>query len=109
MDSISEVRDYIIVFGTILITIFILLTTILSCIVFLRVKNLLNYINNSISEIDAVKNKIVDAVPKPFQNIVNGALSIKTIVDSLARRNKITKKRYSKSKKNTSSKGGRNV
>ena len=49
MISISELRDYIIVFGTILVTIFIFSTTILSYVIFKRLKKILNYVDNSIS------------------------------------------------------------
>tara|TARA_B110000438_G_scaffold132814_1_gene128812 strand:+ start:3134 stop:3472 length:339 start_codon:yes stop_codon:yes gene_type:complete len=112
MISISELRDYVIVFGAITITILIMITTIFSYVIFKRLRKVLNYIDSSISEIDSVKNKIVEVVPKPFKNIVSGALSVKAIIDSLTKKNKSKKgesKKSSKVKKNKSKKGDNNV
>ena len=109
MISISELRDYIIVFGTILVTIFIFSTTILSYVIFKRLKKILNYVDNSISEIDSVKNKIIEVVPKPFQNIVSGAISVRAIINSLTNKKKGQAEKSPKVKKNKSKQGDKNV
>ncbi len=103
--DIALLRDILIIIG--IISGFILLLTgiILILIIFIRVKRIIRYIEGSISEIDSLRNKIKEAVPKPLSDIINGALTIKKFTNSLIKKN-ISKKKV-KAKKGKKSKKGK--
>ena len=83
---IAEIRDYIIIFGIIFSLIFLSVSTILTIVIFVKIKRILNYIENSLTGLDTFKNKIKETLPKPFANIINGALTVKKIMDSATRK-----------------------
>jgi len=96
---VTEIRDYIIIFGIILSLIFLSISTILTIVIFVKIKKILNYIENSLTEIDTFKNKIKETVPKPFANIINGTLTVKKIMDSITRKRDSKKESKKGSKK----------
>jgi cell shape-determining protein MreC len=103
--DIALLRDILIIFGIISGFILFLTGIILVLIIFVRVKRIIRYIESSISEIDSLRNKIKEAVPKPFSDIINGALTIKKFTNSLTK--KSANKKKVKTKKEESSKKGK--
>ncbi len=91
--TIASIRDILIIFGIISSFIFLFTTTILILIIFIRVKKIIGYIEGSINEIDSLKNKIKETVPKPFASIINGALTLKKFTDSVSKRSKNKRKK----------------
>jgi hypothetical protein len=101
--SIALLRDILIILGIISGLMILLTSTILLVIIFVRVKRIISYIEGSISEIDSLKNKIKESVPKPLSDIINGVITIKKFTESLAQKSKknkkVTKRKSSKKKK----------
>tara|TARA_Y100000817_G_scaffold254849_1_gene207896 strand:- start:105 stop:416 length:312 start_codon:yes stop_codon:yes gene_type:complete len=93
--DIALLRDILIIFGIISGFIFLLTALILLLIIFIRVKKIIRYIEGSINEIDSLRTKIKESVPKPLSDIINGVLTIKKFTESLTK--KVNKKKKTKS------------
>ena len=93
--DIALLRDILIIFGIISGFIFLLTSLILLLIIFIRVKKIIRYIEGSINEIDSLRTKIKESVPKPLSDIINGVLTIKKFTESLTK--KVNKKKKTKS------------
>ena len=109
MDTLITIRDSIIIFGTIIAVAFLTVMTILTTIIFIKIRRILNFIESSIVEIGTVKNKISETIPKPFINIVNGVLAVKGFVDTLLKTDKSKKKKKTSKNKKNKKKGEENV
>ena len=96
--SIALLRDILIIFGIISGFIFLLTALILLLIIFIRVKKIIRYIEGSINEIDSLRTKIKESVPKPLSDIINGVLTIKKFTESLTKKTKKKKKTKSSRK-----------
>tara|TARA_B100001996_G_scaffold358515_1_gene323151 strand:+ start:398 stop:724 length:327 start_codon:yes stop_codon:yes gene_type:complete len=96
--DIALLRDILIIFGIISVFVLLLTSTILIIMIFIRVIRIIRYIESSISEIDSLRNKVKEAVPKPLSDIINGALTIKKFTDSLTKKKKIKKGKIKKGK-----------
>ena len=97
--DIALLRDILIIFGIISGFIFLLTALILLLIIFIRVKKIIRYIEGSINEIDSLRTKIKESVPKPLSDIINGFLTIKKFTDSLTKKAKKKKNNKTKSSK----------
>ena len=95
--DIALLRDILIIFGIISGFIFLLTALILLLIIFIRVKKIIRYIEGSINEIDSLRTKIKESVPKPLSDIINGVLTIKKFTESLTNISK--KKKTNSSRK----------
>ena len=80
---IEEIRDFIIIIGVTISLLMLLISTILILIIFLKVRRLVNYIENSIEDISSIRKKIKDTIPKPISSILDGAITVKTVIDKL--------------------------
>ena len=96
--DIALLRDILIIFGIISGFIFLLTALILLLIIFIRVKKIIRYIEGSINEIDSLRSKIKESVPKPLSDIINGVLTIKKFTESLTKKTKKKKKTKSSRK-----------
>jgi|TARA_Y100000994_G_C15336876_1_gene294780 hypothetical protein len=96
--DIALLRDILIIFGIISGFIFLLTALILLLIIFIRVKKIIRYIEGSINEIDSLRTKIKESVPKPLSDIINGVLTIKKFTESLTKKTKKKKKTKSSRK-----------
>ena len=103
--DIALLRDILIMFGIISGFIFLLTALILLLIIFIRVKKIIRYIEGSINEIDSLRTKIKESVPKPLSDIINGVLTIKKFTESLTK--KVNKKK-NKTKSSRKIKGDKN-
>ncbi|MFL2673257.1 MAG: hypothetical protein ACJ0G3_01075 [Dehalococcoidia bacterium] len=103
--DIALLRDILIIFGIISGFIFLLTSLILLLIIFIRVKKIIRYIEGSINEIDSLRTKIKESVPKPLSDIINGVLTIKKFTESLTK--KVNKKK-NKTKSSRKIKGDKN-
>ena len=90
--DIALLRDILIIFGIISGFIFLLTALILLLIIFIRVKKIIRYIEGSINEIDSLRTKIKESIPKPLSDIINGFLTIKKFTESLTKKAKKKKK-----------------
>ncbi|MAU55459.1 MAG: hypothetical protein CL899_00780 [Dehalococcoidia bacterium] len=109
MDTLITIRDSIIIFGTIIAVAFLTVMTILTTIIFIKIRRILNFIESSIVEIGTVKNKISETIPKPIINIVNSVLTVKGFVDTLLKTDKSKKKKKTSKNKKNKKKGEENV
>ena len=97
--DIALLRDILIIFGIISGFIFLLTALILLLIIFIRVKKIIRYIEGSINEIDSLRTKIKESVPKPLSDIINGVLTIKKFTESLTKKTKKKKNKTKSSRK----------
>ena len=95
----TEIRDIIIIIGISLSIIMLLISTTLIINVFLKIKKLVNYVEGSIEEISDIRKKVKETIPKPISSILDGAVTIKTILDKV----------FIKSKSKNKEKGDKNV
>ena len=79
----TEVRDIIIIIGITLSFIMLLISTTLIINVFLRIKKLVNYVEGSLEEISDIRKKVKETIPKPISSILDGAVTIKTLLDKV--------------------------
>ena len=79
----TEVRDIIIIIGISLSFIMLLISTTLIINVFLKIKKLVNYVEGSIEEISDIRKKVKETIPKPISSILDGAVTIKTLLDKV--------------------------
>ena len=95
----TEIRDIIIIIGISLSFIFLLISTTLIINVFLKIKKLVNYVEGSLEEISDIRKKVKETIPKPISSILDGAVTIKTLLDKV----------FIKSKSKNKEKGDKNV
>ncbi len=96
--DIALLTDILIIFAIIAGFIFLLTALSLLLIIFIRVKKIIRYIEGSINEIDSLRTKIKESVPKPLSDIINGVLTIKKFTESLTKKTKKKKKTKSSRK-----------
>ena len=84
----TEVRDIIIIIGITLSFIMLLISTTLIINVFLRIKKLVNYVEGSLEEISDIRKKVKETIPKPISSILDGAVTVKTLLDKVFIKNK---------------------
>ena len=84
----TEVRDIIIIIGISISFIMLLISTTLIINVFLKLRKLANYIENSFEEISDIRRKVKESIPKPISSILDGAVTIKTLIDKVFIKNK---------------------
>ena len=95
----TEIRDIIIIIGISLSFIMLLISTTLIINVFLKIKKLVNYVEGSLEEISDIRKKVKETIPKPISSILDGAVTIKTLLDKV----------FIKSKSKNKDKGDKNV
>ena len=84
----TEIRDIIIIIGISLSFIMLLISTTLIINVFLRIKKLVNYVEGSLEEISDIRKKVKETIPKPISSILDGAVTVKTLLDKVFIKNK---------------------
>ena len=84
----NEVRDIIIIIGISISFIMLLISTTLIINVFLKLRKLANYVENSLEEISDIRRKVKESIPKPISSILDGAVTIKTLIDKVFTKNK---------------------
>ena len=65
-----------------------LISTTLIINVFLKLRKLANYVENSLEEISDIRKKVKESIPKPISSILDGAVTIKTLIDKVFIKNK---------------------
>ena len=84
----TEIRDIIIIIGISLSFIMLLISTTLIINVFLKIKKLVNYVEGSLEEISDIRKKVKETIPKPISSILDGAVTVKTLLDKVFIKNK---------------------
>ena len=84
----SEIRDILIIIGISISFIMLLISTTLIINVFLKLRKLANYVENSLEEISDIRKKVKESIPKPISSILDGAVTIKTLIDKVFTKNK---------------------
>ena len=95
---ITDIRDIVIIFGISASFLLLLISTILIVSTFLKIRKLTIFIENSLEEISDIRKKVTSTIPKPVSSIIDGAITIKTVMDKLF--NKNSKENKEKEKKN---------
>ena len=88
----TDVRDIIIIIGVSLSFVLLLASTILITSVFIKIRKLVRYIEDSLDEITDLRKKIKNSIPKPISSILDGAVTVKTIIDKVFSKKKSSKK-----------------
>ena len=88
----TDVRDIIIIIGISLSFVLLLVSTILITSVFIKIRKLVRYIEESLEEITDLRKKIKNSIPKPISSILDGAVTVKTVIDKVFSKKKSTKK-----------------
>ena len=94
----TEIRDIVIIFGISTSFLLLLISTILIVSTFLKIRKLTIFIENSLEEISDIRKKVTSTIPKPVSSIIDGAITIKTVMDKVF--NKKRKENKEKEKKN---------
>ena len=94
----TEIRDIVIIFGISTSFLLLLISTILIVSTFLKIRKLTIFIENSLEEISDIRKKVTSTIPKPVSSIIDGALTIKTVMDKVFNKNR--KENKEKEKKN---------
>ncbi len=94
----TDIRDIIIIFGISASFLLLLLSTILIVSTFLKIRKLTKFIENSLQEVSDIKRKVKDTIPKPISSVIDGAITIKTVMDKVF--TKKEKKNKEKEKEN---------
>ena len=89
----TDLRDIIIIFGISSSFLLLLISTILVINTFLKIRKLVRFIENSLEEISEIRNKVKNTIPKPVSSIIDGAITIKTVLDKVFIKNKKGKKK----------------
>ena len=89
----TDLRDIIIIFGISSSFLLLLISTILVIKTFLKIRKLVRFIENSLEEISDIRNKVKNTIPKPVSSIIDGAITIKTVLDKVFISNKKGKKK----------------
>ena len=84
----TEVRDITIIIGITISFIMLLISTTLIINVFLKLRKLANYVESSLEEISDIRRKVKESIPKPISSILDGAVTIKTLIDKVFTKNK---------------------
>tara|TARA_Y200000002_G_C22486485_1_gene581095 strand:+ start:249 stop:545 length:297 start_codon:yes stop_codon:yes gene_type:complete len=84
----SEIRDILIIIGISISFIMLLISTTLIINVFLKLRKLANYVENSLEEISDIRKKVKESIPKPISSILDGAVTVKTLIDKVFIKNK---------------------
>jgi len=84
----TEIRDIIIIFGISASFLLLLISTILVVITFLKIRKLTKFIENSLEEISDIRKKVKNTIPKPVSSVIDGAITIKTVIDKLFNKNR---------------------
>ena len=88
----TDVRDIIIIIGISLSFVLLLASTILITSVFIKIRRLVRYIEESLEEITDLRKKIKNSIPKPISSILDGAVTVKTVIDKVFSKKKSNKK-----------------
>tara|TARA_Y100001936_G_scaffold145020_1_gene141443 strand:- start:178 stop:474 length:297 start_codon:yes stop_codon:yes gene_type:complete len=88
----TDVRDIIIIIGISLSFVLLLASTILITSVFIKIRKLVRYIEESFEEITDLRKKIKNSIPKPISSILDGAVTVKTVIDKVFSKKKSNKK-----------------
>ena len=84
----SEIRDILIIIGISISFIMLLISTTLIINVFLKLRKLANYVESSLEEISDIRRKVKESIPKPISSILDGAVTVKTLIDKVFIKNK---------------------
>jgi len=84
----TEIRDIIIIIGISISLIMLFISTTLMIIVLLKLKRLANYVEGSLEEISDIRKKVKETIPKPISSIIDGAVTVKTLLDKVFIKNK---------------------
>jgi len=94
----TDIRDIVIIFGISTSFLLLLISTILIVSTFLKIRKLTIFIENSLEEISDIRKKVTSTIPKPVSSIIDGVITIKTVMDKVF--NKNSKENKEKEKKN---------
>ena len=84
----TDIRDIIIIFGVSASFLVLLISTILVVSTFLKIRKLTKFIENSLEEISDIRKKVKNTIPKPVSSVIDGAITIKTVIDKLFNKNR---------------------
>ena len=84
----TDIRDIIIIFGVSASFLLLLISTILVVSTFLKIRKLTKFIENSLEEISDIRKKVKNTIPKPVSSVIDGAITIKTVIDKLFNKNR---------------------
>ena len=84
----TDIRDIIIIFGVSASFLLLLISTILVVSTFLKIRKLTKFIENSLEEISDIRKKVKNTIPKPVSSVIDGAITIKTVIDKLFDKNR---------------------
>ena len=84
----TDIRDIIIIIGISASFLLLLISTILVVITFLKIRKLTKFIENSLEEISDIRKKVKNTIPKPVSSVIDGAITIKTVIDKLFNKNR---------------------
>ena len=88
MFMLSDIRDIIIIFGISTSFLLLLISTILIVSTFQKIRKLTKFIENSLEEISDIRKKVKNTIPKPVSSVIDGAITIKTVLDKVFNKNK---------------------
>ena len=94
----TDIRDIVMIFGISTSFLLLLKSTILIVSTFLKIRKLTIFIENSLEEISDIRKKVTSTIPKPVSSIIDGAITIKTVMDKVFNKNR--KENKEKEKKN---------
>ena len=94
----NDIRDIVIIFGISASFLLLLISTLLIVSTFLKIRKLTIFIENSLEEISDIRKKVRSTIPKPVSSIIDGAITIKTVMDKVFNKNR--KENKEKEKKN---------
>ena len=89
----TDIRDIIIIFGVSSSFLLLLISTVLVINTFLKIRKLTRFIENSLEEISEIRNKVKNTIPKPVSSMIDGAITIKTVLDKVFIKNRKEKKK----------------
>ena len=84
----TEIRDIVIIIGISITFIMLFISTTLMINVFLKIRKLTNYVEHTLEEISGIRKKVKESIPKPISSILDGAVTIKTLIDKVFIKNK---------------------
>ncbi|MFL2642640.1 MAG: hypothetical protein ACJ0GV_03865 [Dehalococcoidia bacterium] len=84
----TEIRDIVIIIGISITFIMLFISTTLMINVFLKIRKLTNYVEHTLEEISGIRKKVKESIPKPISSILDGAITIKTLMDKVFTKNK---------------------
>ena len=88
MFMLSDIRDIIIIFGISTSFLLLLISTILIVSTFQKIRKLTKFIENSFEEISDIRKKVKNTIPKPVSSVIDGAITIKTVLDKVFNKNR---------------------